>query len=238
MNHFPPALEHGALLEVAPGVRAVRGGFGMGPGVTISRTMTVLDTGDGLAVLNAVRLSDAAMAALDALGKVRHLVKLSDSHAVDEPYYADRYRPEVWSLPGARLAGLTSTRTLGPDSPVPGATVVDFVGAVGWREAALHVPTGGGTLVTCDVVQNCVDTEGASFLGRLMMSLMGFKGGVIVPGMWRRFQKLSGARLQETLSRLGELPYSNLVTGHGPPIAAGADGFVRAALGRASGSAV
>ena len=50
----------------------------MGPGVTIGRAMTVVEAGDGLIVLNAVRLTEPGLAALDALGAVRHLVKLSD----------------------------------------------------------------------------------------------------------------------------------------------------------------
>ena len=61
-------------------------------------------------------------------------------------------------------------------------------------------PAAGGTLVTCDAVQNQADTEFASFGGKLMMSAMGFKGGVIVPPMWRRFQKLSGDALRQKLS--------------------------------------
>lgn len=68
-----------------------------------------------------------------------------------------------------------------------------------------------------------------------MTSVMGFKGGVIVPPMWRRFQKLKGAAVRDALSGLTELSFENLVTGHGPPVAGGADTLVRAAIERASG---
>ena len=234
MTDFPAALAHGPLTKIADGVHVVRGTFRMGPGMTIGRTMTVLVAGDGLVVLNAVRLSEAGSAELDALGKVKHLVKLSDSHGIDEPYYADRYRPEVWTLSKAKLERLASTRTLGPDGPVSGGTVVDYAGTAGWREAAYHVPLGGGTLVTCDAIQNCADTEGASFGGRLMASMMGFKGGVIVPSMWRRFQKLSGPRVRETLAGLEALEFASLVSGHGPAITAGAPAAVRGAISSAS----
>ena len=92
------------------------------------------------------------------------------------------------------------------------------------------MPNGGGTLVTCDAVQNCADTDRASFAGRIMMSLMGFKGEVVVPPMWRKFQKLSGDALRDAVSPLSELSFENLVTGHGPPIVGGADSLVRNAI--------
>ncbi len=196
--------------------------------------MTVVDSGDGLIVFNAVRLSESGLAELDALGTVKHLVKLSDSHSIDEPFYADRSKPALWSLPGASLENLDADRSLGTQGPIAGGVVVDFGDTGGWREGAYLVPNGAGTLVTCDAIQNCADADRASFLGRIVTSLMGFKGGVVVPPMWRRFQKVSGARLRETLSGLMDLSFENLVTGHGPPIVGGADALVRAAIERAS----
>ena len=185
-------------------------------------------------MLNAVRLSDSAQAELDALGQVKHLVKLSDSHSIDEPFYVDRYKPAVWSLHGASLGQLSVDRSLGPEGPVAGGVVVDYGETAGWRDGAYLVPMGGGTLVTCDAIQNCADTDGASFLGRMITSLMGFKGGVVVPPMWRRFQKVKGPRVGETLSGVVDLSFANLVTGHGPPVTGGADALVRSAIERAS----
>ncbi len=234
MTSFPNYLPHGSLTSVVDGLYCVRGSFGMGPGVKIGRTMTIVKAGDGLVVLNAVRLSDSAQAELDALGQVKHLVKLSDSHSIDEPFYVDRYKPAVWSLPGASLGQLSVDRSLSTEGPVAGGVVVDYGETAGWRESAYLVPMGGGTLVTCDAIQNCADTDGASFLGRMIMSVMGFKGGVVVPPMWRRFQKVKGPRVGETLSGVVDLSFANLVTGHGPPVTGGADALVRSAIERAS----
>lgn len=234
MQNFPDPLAHGELINVVEGIYCVRGRFKMGPGIAIGRTMTVVDGGDGLVVLNAVRLSDRAQDELDAIGKVTHLIKLSDSHSVDESFYADRYKPTVWSLPGADMGKLSVDRTLGPEGPVSGGVVVDYGETRGWREGAYWVPMGGGTLVTCDSVQNCVDTEGASFGGRMIMSVMGFKGGVVVPPMWKRVHKLSGDGVSKTLAGLTDLSFANLVTAHGPPITGGADTMLRSAVERAS----
>jgi hypothetical protein len=234
---FPASLPHGVLSEVADGVHCVRGSFPMGPGMKIGRTMTVLRGDDGLVVLNVVRLSDSGQRELDALGPVKHLIKLSDSHGIDEPFYADRYEPTIWTLPGADLGNLAtrdSGKTFGDQHPIAGGLVIDLAAAQGWRESAYLVPHGAGTLVTCDAIQNHVDKEGNNFLGGLVTNLMGFKGGVAVVPMWRRFQKLKGAAVAEALAGLTEHSYENLVTGHGPPIAGGADAKVKQAIERAS----
>jgi hypothetical protein len=234
MTYFPKPLLHGAIIKVTPGVYCVRGAFRMGPGIRIGRTMTVVDGGEGLVIFNAIRLDEASQAKLDELGEVKHLVKLSGSHGIDEPFYADRYKPTLWSLPGAELGELAPGESLAGEGPIKGGLVVDYGQTAGWRESAYWVPAGGGTLVTCDAVQNCEDPEFASFGGKMMMSVMGFKGGVVVPPMWRRFQKVSGPVLSDTLSRLTELSFENLVTGHGPPVIGGADTRLRNAIQSAS----
>src|SRR5262245_20507977 len=102
---FAPALPHGPITALLDGVHFVRSSFRMGPGVVISRTMIVAQAPDGLVLLNSARLGDAGLTDLEKLGAVRHLVKLSDSHGLDEPFYVDRYKPQVWTLPGAHVRG-------------------------------------------------------------------------------------------------------------------------------------
>jgi hypothetical protein len=234
MKDFPGALPHGPLTRVADGVHLVRGTYKMGPGVVINRTMTVLEGPDGLVILNPIRLDEAGESALAKLGAVKHLVKISDSHRLDDPYYVSRFAPTFWTLPGADIGSLTSSRTLGPDSPIPGATVVSYGKTAGWLEAAYLTPLGGGTLVTCDAVQNHVDTEGLSLMAKLVTPLLGFKGGVIVPKMWRKYHKVAGAAVRDTLAALEPLPFENLVAGHGPAVVGGASARVRDAIAKVS----
>ncbi len=234
MKDFPAALPHGPLTRIADGVHTVRGGFRFGPGMVISRTMTVIEGPDGLIVTNPVRQTEEGEAELSKLGTVKHLIKISDSHDLDEPYYVSRYSPRFWTLPGAKIGALVSEATLGPDSPVPGAIVVRYGRTEGWLEVGYFVPYGGGTLVTCDAIQNHVDTEGVSLAARAMTSLMGFKGGLIVPRMWRKYQRVPGPRVREVFAPLDTLAYENLVPGHGPAVVGGAAGKVREAIAVAS----
>jgi hypothetical protein len=216
-------------MRVADGVHIVRGSFRMGPGMSISRTMTILEGDDGLVILNAVRMSDAGLAQLDRLGRVKHLVKLSDSHGIDEPFYADYYKPEVWALPGANLGGLTATRMLSDAGPIAGGAVLDYPNTA-WRECSYFAPNGGGTLVSCDSLQNHADREGASVLARLVTPWMGFRGGLIIAPTWRKFQKVPAPRMKQTFAKVAERSFSNVVTGHGPAVTGGADARVRAAI--------
>lgn len=232
--NFPPATPHDSITRVVDNVYLVRGAYPMGPGIRISRTMTIVQGDDGLVILNPIRLTNEGEAELEKFGKVRHLVKLSDSHDRDEGYYANRYKPEVWAMPNAKLGGLTATRTLGPDVPITGAVVVNYPGTGGWKECGLWIPHGGGTLVTCDALQNHCDTAQTSFMGRLMTSLMGFKGGVIVAPMWRKYQKVSGEAVRRAFNEVTTKAFANLVTGHGPAVVGGADLVSRAAVDRAS----
>lgn len=227
---FPAALPHGPITTVVDGVYLVRGTFQMGPGMRIGRTMTIVALSDGLAILNAVRLDASGERELERLGTVKHLVKLSDSHGVDEPYYVDRYEPEVWTLPDAKAGRVTATQALGPAVPIPGARLLRYPGTRGWHESALLLPHGEGTLVSCDALQNHADFDGANFVGRIMTPLLGFKGGVIVPPMWRKAQKVPPEGVRAAMAEVSACTFQNLITGHGPAVVGGAGELVRAAI--------
>src|SRR5881394_3068154 len=128
MSH-PPALAHGPITRVCDGVHAVRGTYKMAPGMRIGRTMTIIETDDGLAVLNPVRLDEAGETELEKLGTIKHLVKVSDSHSHDDSYYVHRFKPQVWALDGAKLHGFSEDKRLGPDSPFTDAEVITYPGA-------------------------------------------------------------------------------------------------------------
>jgi hypothetical protein len=225
---FPPPRAHGPITPVTEGVYCVRGTFKLGPGLVISRTMTIVKVPEGLVIVTPVRLDAAGEAELLRLGKVLHVVTLSDAHGVDAPYYVKTFGAPFWTVPGARQKRLPVDRVLGPESPIPGAEVLALPPSP--PESVLWLPHGGGTLITCDVIQHHVDTEGASFLARLMTPIMGFKGGVIVPKMWRKIHRVAPADVATVLAEVGKRSFSNLVTGHGPPVVGGADQRVRAAI--------
>src|ERR1051325_7146413 len=91
---FPPALPHGEIREVLPGIHFVMGTVGM-PGplpVRFSRNMTIVREGERLVLVNTVRLAEESLAELDKLGKVTDVIRLAANHGQDDPFYADRYK--------------------------------------------------------------------------------------------------------------------------------------------------
>lgn len=231
---FAAPTPHGPITRICDGVHLVRGTFRMGPGLLISRTMTIVGVPDGLAIVNSVRLDAPSEAQLVAMGKVAHVIKLSDAHGLDDPYYVKALGGALWCLEGATPQGVRADRVLGRECPIPGGRVLTIPGTR-HPEAALWIPHGGGTLITCDVVQHHVDTEGASFFARVMTPILGFKGGVIVPRMWRSTHGLKGEPLVKALAEVKDLSFANLVTGHGPAVIGGADVKVREAIAAVTG---
>jgi hypothetical protein len=89
---------------------------------------------------------------LDALGDVRHLVRLGAFHGRDDPFYRERYGATLWALPDAVSPdGRAADRTLAAGEPFPahGGQVFVFTTAR-FPEAAVLLPQEGGILVTCD----------------------------------------------------------------------------------------
>ena len=212
MTDFPPARPHGPITEVFPDVFFVTGRFQMGPGMGITRNMTVVRRGGELALVNAIRLTPEAEAELEKLGKVTHLVRIGGYHGSDDPYLVDRFRPTLWGPPRLRHAeGLPAGEELRPGStPVSGSTPFVFEKAKR-PEAALLIEQDGGVLITCDSYQNWTTFAGCSLLAKVVMPLMGFRRAII-GGPWA---KSHGPEIRKDFERLVELPFRHLLPGHG-----------------------
>lgn len=204
---LPAALPHGTIDEVFPDIFRVRGSMRFGPGLSIPRNMTIVRTGSELVLINSVRLSPEGEAALEALGTVRHLVRLGAFHGLDDPWYRQRYTPTYWAP-----LGLDADRTL-TSGEAPVGDVFRFEAAKK-PEAAMLLP--GGVLVTCDSFQNwTAATFGdCSFGGRLMMRAFGFRPTLIGP-FWL---KEAGRGVEADFRRLAELPFESVISGHGEPL--------------------
>ncbi|MCB9737183.1 MAG: hypothetical protein H6745_31770 [Deltaproteobacteria bacterium] len=216
-SSFPEVVPpQGPIEPVFTDVFRVRGAVRMAPLVRIPRNMVVVRHGGELTLVNAVRLDPAGEAALDALGKVAHVVKIG-THGMDDPWYVHRYGARLWALPGARLAaGLAADATLAEGAPLPFPDARLFVFRLTRApEAALLVERDGGVLLTCDSVQHWTDTVGASPVAKLATHAMGFMKPAQIGPPWRKAMTPPGGTLRPDFERLAELPFRHLVGGHG-----------------------
>lgn len=220
MTEFAPALPHGAIDEVWPGVWHVTGTMKtvlMGAHWHFSRNMTVVRDGDALTLINTVRLDDAGLAALDALGRVAHVVRIGSLHGLDDAFYKQRYGAICWALPGMPPApGVEPDRLLeeGGAMPVADASVFIFR-STKLPEGILRLDREGGILVACDSLQNWLAPDAFfSEESKRMMTEMGFFQSANLGPVWMQVNSPQA----EDFKRLRDVPFRHALCGHGSPL--------------------
>jgi hypothetical protein len=237
----PPALAHGELREVLPGVHVVTGTMKMAPGMRFSRNMTVVREGAGLVLINSVRLDDAGLAKLEKLGKVTDVIRLAGFHGLDDPFYKERCGAKVWSVKGQRyFAGFDSSKGgsyFEPDVEIDEATVLPIADARLHRfgstppEGLLVLARSGGVIVSGDALQHWHRIDPYfSFLGGLMMRRLGFIKPHNVGPAWLKQTRPPTSDLLRVL----ELDFEHVLPAHGEPVLGGAKSAYRAAIERAA----
>lgn len=220
---FPPAMPHGRLREVFSDIYFVTGtttpSF-LGRRWQFSRNMVVVREGAALTLVNSVRLDERGLAELDALGAVRHVVKLGAFHGMDDAFYVDRYGAKLWALPGAtHESGRATDHELGAALPFAGATLFQFE-TVTAPEGVIVLAREGGVLISCDSLQNwCAPDAYFDASSAEKMTEMGFiRPANIGPG-W----KLGSNVKPEDFVRLKRIAFKHLLPAHGEPLLGDAD---------------
>ena len=220
MIDYSPVWPHGELQLAFPEVFFVVGTnrtHHAGVDIQTSRTMTVVREGEALSLINTVRLDDGGLSALEALGQVRHVVRLGAFHGRDDPFYCDRYGATLWALPAAtHVDGRATGRTLSPGGPFPLADgeVFEFASAR-FPEAAVLLAREGGILITCDAIQSWthVDRFFSPESGETF-SAQGLIRPANVPSTWCQACQPS----PDDFARLLALPFRHLISAHGEPL--------------------
>jgi hypothetical protein len=220
MTEFPIQLPHGPLREVLPDIFFVSGqsrpDFG-GRTLQFSRNMLVVRDGQDLTLLNTLRLDSAGLAALDALGTVRSIVKLGSFHGRDDAFYLNRYDAPFWAPEGmSHERDVTATHHLVAGGAVPVTDGTSFLfETASSPEAILHLGRHNGILISCDSLQNW--TEADEFFDEATAALMAKQGffhpANVGPG-WRR----SVSPEARDFARLKSLNFRHLLSAHGQPL--------------------
>nr|WP_315491380.1 hypothetical protein [uncultured Rhodoferax sp.] len=220
MSELAPALPHGDIQQVFADVFFVTGTMQtmlMGAHWHFSRNMTIVREGSSLTLINTVRLNDAGLAQLDALGTVKNVVKIGALHGLDDAFYKERYGATVWAPAGMpHQNGVVTDKLLAPGGEMPfaGASVFVFE-ATKLPECIVRIDREGGILVACDALQNWVGPDAFfSEESRKMMTDMGFFQTANIGPVW---MKVNEPQAQDFV-RLRELSFRHVLCGHGVPL--------------------
>jgi len=232
-NSFPPAEPHDDIEEIFPDTFMVTGSRAFKPLVTLPRIMVIIRNGEELTLVNAVRLSDEGLAALDTLGTVKHIIRIG-SHGMDNAFYLDRYDAKMWALPGMdHAAGITVDVEMDANTelPVPGLSLFLFENTK-VAEGALLLDRSGGLAITCDSVQHWVPSHFLSLAAKLITKLMGFQNPAQIGPPWSKKQTREGISLKPDFERLASLPFKHLVGAHGGLLRDNAPEHLKATIAR------
>tara|TARA_R110000850_G_scaffold259541_1_gene386609 strand:- start:555 stop:1259 length:705 start_codon:yes stop_codon:yes gene_type:complete len=220
---YPPAYPHDELKLLYPDVYLLHGSIRMGPGMRMNRNMVVLRNGRDLALVNPVRMDDDGLAKLDALGDVKHILRLGDFHGLDDRFYVDRYESDFWAQDGQatyKLPRATKIITSTTEAPFPNSEFFIFKSAT-FPEAALLLKE-HGLLITTDSVQYHSDWSYFSWLTKTAFKLLGFKIGTNIGPPWVKRVTAKGSSLEPDFEKLLLLDFDSVIAAHGSLLKIGA----------------
>ena len=202
------------MQQLADGVWRVDGPpFPMPLGAKMPVSSTVLRLADGtLALYSPVALDDAQAAAIDAQGKVAHVVSPNlFHHAYIAPALARWPHATYRASPGlaAKRPDLPAPQ---PVADLPGVQVVHVAGMPKFDEHVLF-HAASETLVCGDLVFNL--PRPPQFMSRVVFGLTGIAGGKPAQSrLWRMLTKDREANRRSIDEVLG-LPFRRIVPAHG-----------------------
>jgi hypothetical protein len=225
---YSAAWPHSEIREIFPDIFFVTGtnitNFN-GTELQHSRNMIIVRNGDELSLINTVRLNDEGLSALDALGKVKNVIRIGAFHGRDDAFYLDRYLGKLWALPGMTHDNNRITDfELIPDGQMPfsGASLFVFETSV-YPEGILYIARDGGILITCDSIKNWLAPD--RFFSAETAKLyeeQGFFGTASVSEVW----KIACEVKPEDFVRLNSLKFKHLLSAHGDPLLHNANEFL------------
>ena len=220
MGEHPAAMPHGAIDEVFEDVFMVTGTMRnefFGSMWQFSRNMVVVRDDGALTLINAVRLDDEGLAALDALGAVKHVVRIGSMHGHDDPFYVEHYGATYWALPSMppkETPPVDRELRVGGELPFPGASLFSFE-ATKLPEGILRLDRDGGILIACDSLQNWLGPD--EFFDESTvekMSEMGFFAPANLGPAWVH----ANDPKPDDFVRLKEIEFRHVLCAHGSPL--------------------
>ncbi|CEG58646.1 conserved protein of unknown function [Legionella fallonii LLAP-10] len=215
-----PAWPHTKIKELFPDIFYVTGTNKIdydGIHLQYSCNMIIIRNDDELSLINTIRLDDAGLKELDALGEVKHIIRIGAFHDRHDAFYLDRYDAKLWALKGMKHSHNHPTdRELAPHEPLPIADSQLFVFETSAApEGIIHVTRQGGIIITCDSIKNWIARD--EFFNDETAALyekQGFFGEATISNVWRQATQVQ----PEDFIRLQSMTFCHLLSAHGKPL--------------------
>ncbi|NNP70976.1 hypothetical protein [Acinetobacter sp. Ac_5812] len=215
-KNYAPIYPHDPIIEIFENIYLLRGSIRLGIGLSMNRNMIIIKQNNELTLINAVRMSETELEKLEALGSVKHIIRLGDFHGLDDQFYIDRYQVTFWSQPHhVNYPDLFPTKTIQSDAipPIKNAEFFIFEQAT-CPEAILYIED-KKLLITTDSIQYWSDWKYFSLLSKIIIYLMGFRLGLFIGGPWLKRVTPKHGSLKSDFDRLLRLDFQHLVAAHG-----------------------
>ena len=225
----PPALEHGEIVRVFNDVYTVTGGLRFKRGfftIKGERNMVIVREAGELTLINTVRLSESGLKQLEALGKVKNVIRVGSFHGMDDPFYKEHYGAHVWSVNAPYNATLNPVP--GPDDvyfeadtwlspgdalPISDADFIEISSSTP-KESVVLLRREGGIVIPADCFQNIDPDRPGPLLVKFMMRRGGFlRRHNIGPG-WYRAAQPDITEIAAILDR----KFEHVLPSHGDPV--------------------
>lgn len=232
-DSYPKPFTQDPIKEIAPDIFLVRGTIKIKKVMQISRNMVIIRHENELTLLNSVRLDEANEKQLRELGDVKRIIRLGADHGLDDRYYMDTFKAELWATgespiyPNLAIDKIIDEST---DLPFPDAQLFCFQ-QTKFAEAAVLVRRNGGFLFTCDSLQHHEDFYHHNAPAKAVMCPFGFrKTPVVVGPPWIPHQTPKGGNLRPDFDRILELEFDKLCGAHGAVVEENAKKYVEEAV--------
>lgn len=216
-GNYPAAFPHEPIEEMFPDIFLVHGSIRLGPGMRMNRNMVVLKQDGELTIISPVRLTADAEARLEALGKVKHVIRIGYYHGLDDRYYVEKYGAEFCCQSGSdhyrepRPKKFLEERTI---LPIAAAQLFCFE-ATHFPEAAILLKRHGGLLITSDSLQHWTDWSYCTLPAKLVMKAFGFSLRTLIGTFWLKYMTPKGGTLKNDFEGLLKLEFKHLIGAHG-----------------------
>jgi len=232
---FPAAQPHDPPKQIGEDLFVVHGSVKLFPIMRITRNMTIVRNGNELTLIHPVRMNDAGLAQLEALGEVKHVLRLGPYHGLDDPFYVDRYDAQMWSFEGGTTytePKITNPLTTAGELPFPNATLFAF-DHLKEPEGVVVLERDTNVLLTCDCIQSYSTPPHmphTGWIARKMLPFAGFPNKTIIGPIWVKQLATDEAGIKAEFERLLTLEFDQLLSAHGTFVERGAHAEVEAAF--------